>query len=311
MKYEDAPKSFTAAYKAYMQRVQNNVSQAITQSNSIPVLDKMPLKPTPGYVYSFTRALSPEIPKPGIYVWSGSGWIGNMDENQWGNDRISDVSFAKVTAGTLGVEQLVLSNNAGSNIRSANYSPGTAGFSIAGNGSCEFQNAMIRGTLFAQDLLYGTIAEARFADDTIGGGPIKSGAVHKTVAQLNSQIYANYSPYLSVAGATNTYLGPLTLAANSYRSGVLLFADVWPHIPAVNTGPWSSGFARNSTTGWIGNSHWFTQHTGYYGMGKPMFYYDTGAGTGSVSYYLGVHQNTNGTSSQYCYCTFIALEISK
>lgn len=312
MPFINPPASYNAQSKLYMQRLYNSIAQDIRNATSVPVVDSMPVNPKQG-AYYFQNAIngSSIITQPGLYGYDGNQWIGQMDVQQWPNARIGSVAVDKLLAGQIGAIEIILANSANSIIRSANYSAGSAGWAIRGNGNAEFQNVTVRGTLNANDLLYGTIAEARFADNTIDGGPIKSGAVHKTVAQLNSQISAPYNLSLAITTGNNAYLGPLSLAANSYRSGVILFADVWPHVSATNTGNWSSGFTRNSTTGWIGNSHWFTQHENHYGMGKGMLYYDTGAGTGAVSYYLAVHQNVNGTSSQYCYCTFIALEISK
>lgn len=308
MKYEDAPKGFTAAYKAYMQRVQNNVSQAITQSNSIPVLDKMPLKPTPGYVYSFTRALSPEIPKPGIYVWSGSGWIGNMDEQQWGNDRISDVSFSKITAGMLGVEQLVLANNAGSNIRSANYSPGSAGFAIAGNGSCEFQNALIRGTLYAQDLLYGTIASGRFGNNTIGSGPVISGALHNRYA-LSSQ--NNTVPYIgstTIDLANCLVVGPVTLPANSDRTGVCILVNAFFQWNSTNAPGW---LVAGVMTGYRSGS--LLARYMYYENGRDVLSFMAlhNSSTSSQTYYLGLQQYISNPYSVNCFYDMAVLEFVK
>lgn len=70
--------------------------------------------------------------------------IGTLVDSQ-----ISSVSAGKLTSGTVVAQQIVLSNSASSIIRSDNYSAGSAGWSIQGNGNGEFNNVTVRGTFSA------------------------------------------------------------------------------------------------------------------------------------------------------------------
>lgn len=65
--------------------------------------------------------------------------IGTLVDGQ-----ISSVSAGKLTSGTIVAQQIVLSNSASSIIRSDNYSAGSAGWRILGNGNAEFNNVAVR-----------------------------------------------------------------------------------------------------------------------------------------------------------------------
>lgn len=56
------------------------------------------------------------------------------------NAKIDSVSASKITAGSIAVGQYV---------RSSSYVPGTTGFTIEGSGNVEFNNAIVRGTIYA------------------------------------------------------------------------------------------------------------------------------------------------------------------
>jgi hypothetical protein len=82
------------------------------------------------------------------------------------NAKISDLSAAKITAGSLQV---------GSYIQSSNYSAGNTGWKIDASGSAEFQNATVRGTVFATTGQFKGILLGRDATDYSTGIGFYSG----------------------------------------------------------------------------------------------------------------------------------------
>jgi len=70
--------------------------------------------------------------------------IGTLVDSQ-----ISSVSAGKLIAGTIGAQEIILSNSASSILRSDNYSAGASGWRIRGNGDGEFNNVTVRGTFSA------------------------------------------------------------------------------------------------------------------------------------------------------------------
>jgi len=73
--------------------------------------------------------------------------------------KVNDLSADKLTSGSIiGGEIIVGSgSNTSGFIKSQNYSSGSAGWQISPDGSAEFQNATIRGTLNAADITAGTL----------------------------------------------------------------------------------------------------------------------------------------------------------
>ena len=99
-----------------------------------------------------------------------------------------------------------MSNTSGF-IRSYNYSSGSAGFSINSDGSAEFQNATIRGTLNASDITAGTLsaslldtsfiqvgggaADVNSGSTTIDGGKINSHSISASQYKLTQSLPVN------------------------------------------------------------------------------------------------------------------------
>lgn len=69
-----------------------------------------------------------------------------------GNAKISDLSVDKLTSGTINSQSIVVSGGLAGLIRSQNYVAGSTGWMIAGDGSAEFNNVIVRGTLDAATL---------------------------------------------------------------------------------------------------------------------------------------------------------------
>jgi hypothetical protein len=59
---------------------------------------------------------------------------------------ISSLTASKITAGTIGAHTITL-NGINSILKSSNYSAGSSGWQIDGNGNAEFSNAIVRGTI--------------------------------------------------------------------------------------------------------------------------------------------------------------------
>jgi hypothetical protein len=117
--------------------------------------------------------------------------------------KVADVSAGKVTAGTISGQTIILdaSGDTGNDsiIKSSNYVSGSTGWAITSDGTAEFQNATIRGSLNASDITAGTLSSDRLDTDfiavggaasdvnsgstTIDGGNITTNSI--TTGQLN------------------------------------------------------------------------------------------------------------------------------
>ncbi len=71
--------------------------------------------------------------------------------------KIASLTADKITAGTITSQTITLGNNSSSIIKSSNYSAGSAGWQIRGDGVAEFQNVTVRGTLNASDISGGAL----------------------------------------------------------------------------------------------------------------------------------------------------------
>jgi hypothetical protein len=194
------------------------------------------------------------------------------------NAKIADLSASKLTAGTINASTITVTN------------------------------------LNASNLTVGTINGSRYGDDTIDGRPISPGAIHRTVAQIDSYKNAPYYATLATIGPSgaNAWIGPITIPANSYRTAVLLLAVFNDQSQQVSPCEVVIGITRGSQSdsGLLGETRFWTKYPGLY-MPSNHSYLDTAAGTGSVSYYLGVHQTTSSLGTIPCYLSLIALELSK
>jgi hypothetical protein len=192
------------------------------------------------------------------------------------NAKIADLSASKLTAGTINASTITVTN------------------------------------LTASNLSVGTINGSRFGDDSIGGRPITPGAIHRTVAQLDSYELAPYYPTTATIGASNVWIGPITIPANTYRTAVLLLASLNDQAGSSGIGEWVIGITRGgmSDSYLLGETRFWTKYTALYMPGSHM-YLDTSAGTGAVNYYLCAHQSFNSSGTSPCYLTLIALELSK
>jgi hypothetical protein len=194
------------------------------------------------------------------------------------NAKIADLSASKLTAGTINAATITVTN------------------------------------LNASNLTVGTINGSRYGDDSIDGRPITPGAIHRTVSQLNSYEDAPYWATLATIGPTggNAWIGPITVTANTYRTAVLLMAVFSDYATQPTTTDVVMGMCRGSQSdaGLLGRTRHWTKYAGLY-MPNSYMFLDTTAGTGTVSYYLGVHQTVSELGTIPCHLSLIALELSK
>jgi hypothetical protein len=194
------------------------------------------------------------------------------------NAKIADLSASKLTAGTINAATITVTN------------------------------------LNASNLSVGTINGARYGTDDIDGRPIAPGAIHRTVSQLNSAEDAPYYATLATIGPTgaNAWIGPITVPSNTYRTAVLLMAVFSDFATQGTTTDVVMGICRGSQSdsGLLGRTRHWTKYAGLY-MPNSYMFLDTTAGTGTVSYYLGVHQTVSALGTIPCHLSLIALELSK
>lgn len=144
--------------------------------------------------------------------------IGTLADSQ-----IGSVSAGKLIAGTIGAQEIVLLNSASSIIRSSNYSAGSAGWRVLGNGNAEFNNVAVRGTFSAgtgDTVLNATASSSTFGDTSnrhIAFQPFTSGTT-ELQAKEGGTSYARLGAYPAGAGITG---GILTLTSSTGASMVI------------------------------------------------------------------------------------------
>lgn len=169
------------------------------------------------------------------------------------NAKINDLAVSKLTAGTITAQEIVLSNSTSSILRSSNFSAGSAGWRIRGNGDAEFNDVTVRGTLVTSTLTVDS-SGVRFAT---------------TGASVGYAITWGYS-------------GTFSTAPSIYASGsdiVLATASGAGKVYAIG----SNGFDSNGTITQGGVAVSLSGHThAYYGSGDSASLNSltiTGAGT--------------------------------
>lgn len=98
----------------------------------------------------------------------------------------SDVPATYLTTGTVGTETVTMQNSASSILRSANFSAGSAGWRIRGNGDAEFNDVTVRGTIFAS-------AGEITGNLTLNGGTLTTSPSGQRIALENDDTLYFYS----------------------------------------------------------------------------------------------------------------------
>ena len=155
--------------------------------------------------------------------------------------KVANLSAGKITAGTISGQTIILdaSGDTGNDsiIKSNNYSTGSAGWAINSDGSAEFQNATIRGSLHAADIDAGTISADRLdlsgklnvgsaASDvnsgstTIDGGKITADSI--TASQIASSTITtsqlNFTPYTDGENIDSGSIGGISIDSDSIHT---------------------------------------------------------------------------------------------
>ncbi len=160
--------------------------------------------------------------------------------------KIANLSAAKLTAGSIAV---------GAYIQSSNFVSGSGGWRIHGNGTPEFNNAIVRGTVYASSGSFtGAISASSFRTGSFTGYAWPSGSGVGSYLDGNGMLFGNPStgqflqvtagglvnaPGLYIAGGNASFSGSLVAATGTFAGSLTASA-----VNAVNT----INLAGNSVT---------------------------------------------------------------
>jgi hypothetical protein len=154
--------------------------------------------------------------------------------------KVVDVSAGKLTAGTISGQTIILDasgdTGADSIIKSSNYVSGSTGWAINSDGTAEFRNATIRGSLNASDITAGTLSSDRLDTDfiavggaasdvnsgstTIDGGSITANSI--TASQIASSTITtnqlNFTPYTDGENIDSGSIGGISIDSDSIHT---------------------------------------------------------------------------------------------
>ena len=154
--------------------------------------------------------------------------------------KVVDVSAGKLTAGTISGQTIILdaSGDTGNDsiIKSSNYVSGSTGWAINSDGTAEFRNATIRGSLNASDITAGTLSSDRLDTDfiavggaasdvnsgstTIDGGSITANSI--TASQIASSTITtnqlNFTPYTDGENIDSGSIGGISIDSDSIHT---------------------------------------------------------------------------------------------
>jgi hypothetical protein len=235
-----------------------------------------------------------------------SGESGAVD-----GDQVLDATLSadKIAAGTIGAQTIIMDGSS-SILKSSNFAAGSSGWQIKGDGSAEFANVTVRGTLNASDLTSGYINGLRFGSDSIGSGPVVSGALHAALGGNYEYSIAYNTGAFPVAGST--WIGPLTLPANTDRTKIMIVVSIMPMNSAAVSGRLVACIQRGSPNGaYLPYSNFNMAMPATMIHTLSFTYFDSTPGTGSLNYYTGIHQNITSGTAQNCRLNWMLLEISK
>jgi|TARA_B100001094_G_C18195822_1_gene810800 hypothetical protein len=130
--------------------------------------------------------------------------------------KINDLSADKITSGTITGGEITVGgvSNTSGFIKSYNYSTGSAGFSINSDGTAEFQNATIRGTLNASDITAGTLnVNALTSDGSIDGDKITANSITTNQLNFSPLNSTDLDDYVEISALANGNLAITTSGA--------------------------------------------------------------------------------------------------
>lgn len=153
--------------------------------------------------------------------------------------KISDLSADKITSGTITGGEITVGGVSNTNgfIKSYNFSTGSAGWAINADGTAEFQNATIRGTLDAGDITSGTLSVNRLdltqiltvgeaagdvnsGSTTIDGDNITTGTITSTQISANTITTneLNFTPFADGDDLTAGTVGGISINAANIQA---------------------------------------------------------------------------------------------
>ena len=210
--------------------------------------------------------------------------------------KINDLSADKITSGIITGGEITVGTSTNTNgfIKSHNYSSGSAGWIIKPDGTAEFQNATIRGSLDAGDITSGTLSVNRLdltqiltvgeaagdvnsGSTTIDGDNITTGTI--TATQIDSNTITtnelNFTPFADGDDLTAGTLGGISINAANIQAnysagsagfliesdGDAFFNSVTVNNPIITLGTQSSGTPTSASSSAIkiGTSVMFEQ----------------------------------------------------
>lgn len=163
------------------------------------------------------------VPK-GVYMSDAYLMNGVITNAKIGNLAVDDAKISAVNVGKLTAGRL----SVGAYIESTNYQSGATGFHINANGNAEFQNATLRGTIYATA---GTIGGVRIEAQSVrttnyngasaGWAINANGDVHFTNGIFRGTIYATNGTFSgALSAATGTFSGELSAATGTFTGRV-------------------------------------------------------------------------------------------
>ena len=165
--------------------------------------------------------------------------------------KVNDLSADKLTSGSIiGGEIIVggVSNTSGF-IKSYNYSSGSAGWQISPDGSAEFQNATIRGTLNASDITAGTLnVNALTSDGSIDGDKITANSITTNQLNFTPLDSTDLDDYVEISALANGNLAITTSGAVQISGSLEVTGTITANagfVSGVNIVPTSTTSAVN------------------------------------------------------------------
>jgi len=146
---------------------------------------------------------------------AGTGSLSIKGDGTWEGS----VSITQLTAGTLSVAMNI---NTGGSIKSNNFATGSAGWQIKADGTAEFQNATIRGSLNASDISGGTLNFSSISVSNMSASDITTGTLNAstvTVTNLNATNISTGTLSVDRIGSASITVDKLNINGNLSFNG--------------------------------------------------------------------------------------------
>ncbi|OWT55280.1 phage tail tip fiber protein [Candidimonas nitroreducens] len=184
---------------------------------------------SPFFIQTTPTTVNGVAAAPGVYVTNAFLINGVIDHAKIGllavdDANIANVSAAKITAGQIAV---------GEYIESTGYLSGVSGFHISGAGTAEFNNVIVRGTVYATAGQIGSntidadgIHSSNYDGSTVGWQLANNGTATFMQAVIKGTVYATAGSFAGdISSATGTFTG--NLRAGQFVTGAYT-GYAWP-----------------------------------------------------------------------------------